>query len=69
MEGARWGKGGEMTQTLYAHMNKGKKRAGRVAQVVGCLPCKSEALSSSTSTDKKKNKIKRRKKTHIKRLR
>jgi hypothetical protein len=21
-EGAGWGKGGEMTQTLYAHMNK-----------------------------------------------
>jgi hypothetical protein len=23
-EGRRWGQGGEMTQTLYAHMNKKK---------------------------------------------
>jgi hypothetical protein len=25
-EGGSWGKGGEMTQTLYAHMNKRNKK-------------------------------------------
>jgi hypothetical protein len=28
--GGDWGKGGEMTQTLYAHMNKMKKKKGRL---------------------------------------
>jgi hypothetical protein len=30
-EGRSRGKGGEMTQTLYAHMNKRKKKKFRVA--------------------------------------
>jgi hypothetical protein len=37
-------------------------RAGRVAQVVECLPSKFKALSSANSTAKKKNKQNKRKK-------
>jgi hypothetical protein len=60
-KGSGGGKGGQMTQTLYAHMNKRnfKKKefnirwASGVAQVVVCLPSKHEALSSNHSTGKK----------------
>jgi hypothetical protein len=58
------GKGGEMTQTLYAHMNKIKikrktstKRAGGVAQVVVCLHSNHEALSSNPSTTIKEKEL------------
>jgi hypothetical protein len=37
---------------------KSKLRAGGVAQVVECLPCKCEALTSKPSNTKKKCKLK-----------
>jgi hypothetical protein len=59
VEGRGWvgGKGGEMTQALYAHMNKKKKTKGLVCNsVVEHLPCMCNALdlipSTATTTEK-----------------
>jgi hypothetical protein len=38
----------------YLKNNQSKKRAGSMAQTVECLPSKHEALSSNSSTTKKK---------------
>jgi hypothetical protein len=44
-------------------------RAGRVVQVVECLPSKCDPLSSNPCTTKKKKKKKKRKRTHTKKER
>jgi hypothetical protein len=48
------GQGGEMTQTMYAHVNEWKKRDGRMAQVVEHLPSKLKDLNSTPIPSKKK---------------
>jgi hypothetical protein len=51
---------GQIVHETHLKNNPTEKRAGRVAQVIECLPSKCETLSSNPSTIKKKKKKNRK---------
>jgi hypothetical protein len=55
-----------LSKKLTQNIQKSHISAGRVAQVVECLPSKCEALRSSPNTAKKKKKKKTKKLTWVK---